>query len=253
MKYYDKFYEIDNNRYYTITADDDLYIATESVLKIGKSFLLHRPKYLTQGFKLLKISSPIASLFSVVSELKPKKGQDTEFEDMIRYEGISNSKLKSLIEANYNIVFDEQKKLLKAYYEDAFKKCEEDKYNGVLNDKECMNKMVALETRMNNDLRTIDRNNPLKNGSITLTSPEYVGDLMLRGLMAKGLKHLFTEKVTTFVSNVYLYELDCFGTLTIYRVVTIKNVAKTIDTFIYDRKLIKKFLNHVYENDKEEK
>ena len=76
---------------------------------------------------------------------------------------------------------------------------------------------------------------------------------MLRGLMAKGLNHLFTEKVTTFVSNVYLYELDCFGTLTIYRVVTIKNVTKTIDTFIYDRKLIKKFLDHVYENDKEEK
>ena len=65
MKNYKQFYEIDNNRYYTITADDELYLGTESFLKIGKKKLFRKQKTLTTGFKLLKMSAPISILFNV--------------------------------------------------------------------------------------------------------------------------------------------------------------------------------------------
>ena len=95
----------------------------------------------------------------------------------------------------------------------------------------------------------INKNNPVKNGMITLKSPLHTGNTIIKTMVRSGLEHLYTEKVTNFVSNVYLYEQDCFGTLTIYRIIIVKNVVKTIDTFIYDKKLIEAFLKTMYENE----
>ena len=68
-------------------------------------------------------------------------------------------------------------------------------------------------------------------------------------MVKNGLEHLYTEKVTNFVNNVFLYDLDCFGTVTIYKVITVKNVVKSVESFIYDRKLIEELMKFIYEND----
>ena len=63
----------------------------------------------------------------------------------------------------------------------------------------------------------------------------------------KKISALQARSVNAFTKNVFLYEQDEFGTLTIYKIITIKNVVKTIDTFIYDKKLIECLLKTLYE------
>ena len=72
----------------------------------------------------------------------------------------------------------------------------------------------------------------------------------MKGMLNSGLNHLYTERITTFVSNIFLYNVDVFGKVTIYRLLAVKSKIKSVDTFVYDRKLINEFLNHVYENNK---
>lgn len=250
MKHYDKFYEVENNRYYTINADGDLYIATESVLKIGKTPIFRRDKHLTQGFKLLKVSSPIATLFTAISDLKPQKGQDQEYEDMIRYEKINNDDIQSTIVETYNQVFEGQKELLKAFYDEQIKTTNENYKTGALSREEYTDRVARLEVALENDIKVVDKNNPLLSGQISMVSPIYKGDLVVKGMLNSGLNHLYTERITTFVSNIFLYNVDVFGKVTIYRLLAVKNKIKSVDTFVYDRKLINEFLNHVYENNK---
>ena len=97
MKHYKKFYEIGNNRYYTIVADDEMYIASESFLQLGKKNLFRKQKYLNTGFKLLKFSSPIAQLFNALDNLEPSKKQRYDSDDLIIFSYlISKLKIRSL-------------------------------------------------------------------------------------------------------------------------------------------------------------
>ena len=232
MKYYKKFYEVENNKYYVLEADDELYVATESILKIGKKKFSKKYEELVQGFKLLKLSAPIAVLFNLILDRKAKDNPISE--DMVTYEKLSNKFVKDSIKNNYDIVFDEQLKQLEEWYDDLSKK---------VNDK---NKLIKKYNELKDH---INRNNPTKNGLINLTNVDYTESNIIKCMVKNGLEHLYTEKVTNFVNNVFLYDLDCFGTVTIYKIITIKNVVKSIESFIYDRKLIEELMKFIYEND----
>ena len=78
MKYYKKFYEVENNKYYILEADDELYVATESFLKIGKKKFSNKYEELVQGFKLLELSAPIAVLFNLILDRKAKDNPISE-------------------------------------------------------------------------------------------------------------------------------------------------------------------------------
>lgn len=249
MKHFKKFLEIGNNAYYTITADDDLYIATEAYLRLGKKGFFKREDKLTQGFKLLKVTPCIGILFNRLANIGKLPNQKDVSEDMIKYKIIDNIKLQQEIYKTYDKSFDEQQKSLDKWFDDASKH-----YKSKLKEKEINQKTYdMLMTDLSNSYMThseiINKNNPVKNGMITLKSPLHTGNAIIKAMVRSGLEHLYTEKVTNFVSNVYLYEQDCFGTLTIYRIITVKNVVKTIDTFIYDKKLIEAFLKTMYENE----
>ena len=232
MKYYKKFYEVENNKYYVLEADDELYVATESILKIGKKKFSKKYEELVQGFKLLKLSAPVAVLFNIILDMKAKDNSISE--DMKTYERLSNKFVKDSIKSNYDIVFDEQLKQLEEWYDDLSKKVDD------------KNKLI----KKYNELKDcINRNNPTKNGLINLTNVDYTECNIVRSMVKNGLEHLYTEKVTNFVNNVFLYDLDCFGTVTIYKVTTVKNVVKSIESFIYDRKLIEELMKFIYEND----
>lgn len=232
MKHYKKFYEVENNKYYLLNADDELYIATESVLKIGKKKFSKKYEELVQGFKLLKFSVPVAVLFNLILDLKPKNKSD--YEDMTTYERIPNKTVKESIKNNYDIVFNEQLRQLEDWYDDMSEKTDD------------KNKLI----RKYNELKEqINRNNPTKNGIINLNNIDYTECNIIRSMVKSGLEHLYTEKVTNFVNNVFLYDLDCFGTVTIYKIITVKNVVKSIESFIYDKKLIEELMKYIYEND----
>lgn len=228
MKNYKQFYEIDNNRYYTITADDELYLGTESFLKIGKKKLFRKQKTLTTGFKLLKMSAPISILFNTLDSVEPSKLQPYDGDDMVVYDKIDNFKLKEDIKKAYTQVIDDE---IKSLEQQGIELIEDGK--------------IDLAKPLQKYIEDLKKVNPLK--GIDLEEPKHTAGLIIKYMLKSNLEHLYTEDVTAFAKDVYLYEQDCFGTLTIYRVKTIKNVVKTIDTFIYDKELIGNLLKTIYE------
>ena len=228
MEHYKKFYEIGNNKYYTIVADDEMYIATESFLQLGKKKLFRKQKSLNTGFKVLKFSSPIAQLFVALDSLEPSKKQRYDSDDLVIYNHIDNKELKENIKKAYlQAINDEIENMEKQKKEliddgriDIAESCEE-----------YINKL--------NELDPMD--------GIDLETPEHTSCMIIKTMLREGLEHLFTERVNAFTKNVYLYEQDEFGTLIIYKIITVKNVVKTIDTFIYDKKLIECLLKTLYE------
>ena len=229
MKHYKKFYEIGNNRYYTIVADDEMYIANESFLNLGKKKLFRKQKDLVTGFKVLKFSSPIAQLFMALDNLKPKNNQRYDSDDLIIYNHINNKKLKESIKNSYLEVYNQEIQSAKKQKEDF----EKEKGN-----EEIVKKLTDYINKLEN-LNLMDR--------IDLEIPEFTGCMIIKTMLRDGIKHLFTERVNAFTKNVYLYDQDEFGTLTIYKIITVKNVVKTIDTFIYDKRLVECLLKTLYE------
>ena len=228
MKHYKKFYEIGNNRYYTIVADDEMYIANESFLKVKTKKLFRKEKELNTGFKVLKFSPAIAKLFNELANLKPKKNQRYDADDLIIYKHINNRKLKESIEKAYTEVIDNTiKEILNL----------QNKYIAEGNTK--------LADSCADYLQKLKHVDPLE--GIDLVSPEHTACNIIKTMLKNGLEHLYTERVNAFTNNVYLYEQDEFGTLTIYKIITIKNVVKDINTFIYDKNLVECLLKTLYE------
>lgn len=228
MKHYKKFYEIGNNRYYTIVADDEEYIASESFLNVGKKRLFGKQKDLVTGFKLLKFSPPIAQLFNALDNLEPSKKQRYDTDDLVIYEHIDNKELKSNIKH-------------------AYKQAIQDEINSLLQKQTELissgnQKAADVCKKYIEDLKHV---NPMS--GIDLGNLEHTGCMIIKTMLREGLEHLYTERVNAFSKNVYLYEQDEFGTLTIYKIFTIKNVVKSIDTFIYDKKLVECLLKTLYE------
>ncbi len=228
MKHYKKFYEIGNNRYYTIVADDEMYIGTESFLAIGKKRLFRKQKELNTGFKLLKFSSSIAQLFNALDNLEPCKKQKYDSDDLIIYDHIDNKKLKDTIKDTYLAAYNDEVKNVEKQRDELI---EEGKLDLAESCEEYLKHLEKLDLMDGIDLET----------------PEHTGCMIIKTMLREGLEHLYTERVNAFTKNVYLYEQDEFGNLTIYRLITVKNVVKTIDTFIYDKKLIECLLKTLYE------
>lgn len=228
MEHYKKFYEVGNNRYYTITADNEEYIASESFLNVGKKRLFRKQKYLVTGFKLLKFSAPIAQLFNALDNLEPSKKQRYDADELVIYNHIDNKELKKNIKAAYTqAIQDEITNMMQQQTE-------------LIG--EGKPELAESCNRYIEDLKKLD---PME--GIDLEIPEHTGCMLIKTMLREGLEHLYTERVNAFTKNVYLYEQDEFGNLTIYKVITIKNVVKTIDTFIYDKKLVECLLKTIYE------
>lgn len=241
-KSYKKFYEIGNNRYYTLVADQELYIATESFIKVAPRFSFLKPKTLTQGLKLLKLTAPVTILFNLVvnTKLDKKRNKKDTADELLKYEVVDHKVVKDLIKAAYMDNVEQQKEELNEWLKDMRVEVEEkiSDGKGAVNAKEFEEKMKVFYTRYDRALKLIEKNNPLGK-TIIVDDSQATAFTKLKFVK---VKHLYTEKVTNLVENKYFYELDTFGTLTIYRMITVKNVTKTIDTFIYDKKLLKELL-----------
>ena len=234
MKHYNKFYEIGNNKYYTLVADGDLFLGTESFIQVGKN-IFGRPKLLTQGFKLLEITVPISMLFLAIDNLKPKKNQKYDSDDIIEYDLIDINELKRELIAQYENAMALQHAEVDSYYQTEIDFAETESAKKI------------LRSKKEEAHKVIEKNNPLN--KLDLVNPIHTGCATIKSMLRSGLKHLYTSKVTAFASNVFLYEQDCFGQITIYRIMTIKNVVKSIDSFIYDKNLISAFLKNVEEKE----
>lgn len=248
-KRYKKFYEVGNNSYYTIVADGETYLATETFIPVQRRLKFMKPYKLMQGLKLIKFSTPIAILFQTILDSKPRKNQSLEYKDMIKYIKPKNRDIRAKIKDVYDIVNDEQIKKLDDWYKNIaneIRKSLKEKNDYTVDEYKKI--MKVYDDRYKNSINIIKEHNPL-NTTIDISDKEYTASKGVKSLIHNGLEHLYTEKVTAFCDNVYLYELDEFSTLTIYRVITVKGIIKTIDTFIYNKDIIKALFDSEYNKD----
>lgn len=228
-----KFHEVENNRYYLLPFDDELHIATESVLRLEKRFLFFKKKEtLTQGLKLLQLTGPILSLFSEILNTNVDK-EDKEFPDMTTYEKVDNVELRKRIESVYRDTLDAQIRQAKESFE-AWK----DDFilnNKDLSDDEVNNIISVNEQRLNQNITSIKTHNIFSSLSFKWKTGE---NLIIKKMLDNNMEFLYSQKIGSNYKIYYLYELDVFGTLTIYKIHCAKDVVKTIETFIYNREII---------------
>ena len=232
-KRYIKFYEIENNAYYLVPFDDELHIATESFLPIQKKFLwFKKTNKFTQGLKLLQLTGPITLLFDAVLNTEVDK-EDKDFPDMTTYKKVDNVELRKKIESIYKDNMDAQIRIQKENFE-AWR----DDFildNKELSDEEVDRIINVNQERLEQNILAIKSHNIFNSLSFKWKTGE---NAIIKKMLDNNMEFLYSQKNGAFHKIYYLYELDIFGTLTIYKVQCVKDVVKTIETFIYNKEII---------------
>lgn len=241
-KPYIKFYEVGNNRYYYLVADGDLYIATESFIDVGNKKLFKK-KELIQGLKLLKVTPILAILFSKVADAEVTL-ENKEYPDMTEYNVVDSSEIKKYIKDTYNEIADETKKDLLKEKDIMIKSISESD----ISSSEFESAINKINKSIDDALKMVDEYDPLKLVNLDVRADNKCS--IICDMCKNNIKHLYSEKINNFAKNVYMYDNDKYGTLTIYKIIVIKNTIKTIDTFIYNRDIISALMSKMEENEK---
>jgi len=228
-----KFHEIENNAYYLVPFDDELHIATESFLQLQNKFLwFKRRKKFTQGLKLLQLTGPITLLFDAILNTDVDK-EDKDFSDMTTYKKVDNVELRKKIESIYKDNMDAQIRVQRENFEmwrDDFILNNEE-----LSDEEVDNIINTNQERLEQNILAIKSHNIFNSLSFKWKAGECA---IVKKMLDNNMEFLYSQKIDANYKIYYLYELDIFGTLTIYKVQTVKEIVKTIETFIYNREII---------------
>jgi hypothetical protein len=234
-KDYKKFYSIGQNRYYLLKYEDELHLVTESFLK-KKEFLFFK-KEIKQGLKLLKLTAPISILFQKILECE-LESEDKEFPDMNRYTLVNNTELRKEIEQNYKDCIAQQELEMREDF-----KCWVDDFiltnTGKMKETEMNNVISVSRNRLEDQIRRFKEMSPLSAISFKWNNKD---NLIVKKMLENNMEFLYSQKVGANYKIYYLYELDTFGTVTIYEVHCVKNVVKSISTFIYNRTIIEKMI-----------
>lgn len=235
-KDYKKFYELENNKYYLLKFDNELHIATENVLRLGGKYI---KKELTQSFKLLELTPPLLFLFQELINCDVDK-VDEEFKDMTTYKKIDNLKLRKNIEKNYMDITNGVIDQIRSEFEDWLGEFALNNPN--VSDEEFAKIEEINRARIENEIETIKDQSPIN----FLDFKYKPGDnLIIKKFLNENFEYLYTQRIGSNYKITYLYDLDIFGTITIYKIHTVKNVVKTIETFIYNREIIQEMLAYI--------
>lgn len=236
-KKYIKFFETGNNIYYLLPVQDELHIVTESILPIQKNFLFFKyNKNLIQGIKLLELTAPISMLFQEVISADVEK-EDEEFPDMTTYKKIDNISLRTNIENTYKNILDQRVFEMKDEFEmwladlalENPKMSEED-FNNIEN---------ANRARLEDNIKAVKEHSPLNFLSFKWKNGE---NLIVKKMLDNNMEFLYSQKIGSNYRIYYLYEVDVYGVVTIYKIHCVKDVVKTIETFIYNREIIQELI-----------
>lgn len=232
-KQFIKFYEIDNNAYYLLPFDDELHIATESFLPIEKKFLWFRKRTkLVQGLKLLQLTGPINLLFDAILNADVAE-KDEDFPDMTTYKKVDNIELRKKIEFVYRNTLDNQ--IREA--QETFDRWKEDFIldNEELSDEEIEKTIKTGEKRLEQTISSMKTHNIFSSLSFKWKAGE---NAIVKKMLDNNMEFLYSQKIGANYKIYYLYDLDDFGTVTIYKIHCVKEITKSVETFIYNRTLI---------------
>lgn len=244
-KPYKIFHEIGNNRYYILKVENMLYIGTESFIKAKKRFSTQKYDYFTQGFKLMETSPIMLLLFNMIKkEVNVLPEQEDLHEGDLKYSVLDHKKVISTIIDTYEESLEREKELAEDSLEETIDSLDKD-------DKDYDSKIALLKARHKKFLKVLEDYNPIgtKYRLNHINSKD-----SLYSMIKEGKNHLYTEAMNSFADITYLYELDDYATLTIYKIIKVKTrkgeKIKSVDTFIYNKDIIEKFFNKLESEDK---
>ena len=236
-KRYIKFFETGNNNYYLLPVQDELHIVTESILPVQKRFLFFkRNKNLIQGLKLLELTAPISMLFQEIINADVDK-KDEEFPDMTTYKKVDNMNLRTNLENSYKAALDERVLNMKQDFEEWLNNVEETTPN--ITEEELKKIEVSNRRRLEQNIMAVKEHSPLNFISFKWKSGE---NLIIKKMLDNNMEFLYSQKIGSNYKIYYLYDLDLFGTVTIYKIHCVKDVVKTMETFIYNREIIQEMI-----------
>lgn len=242
-KRYIKFHEIGNNKYYLLPFSDELHIVTESVLPIQKKFLFFKKKKdLVQGIKLLELTAPISMLLQEVISADIDQ-KDEEFPDMTTYKKVDNLKMRKTLEEYYMSALNERIEQMEADFDSWLENIRETMNN--LDENELSKIENANKKRLEQNIDAVKSHSPLNFMSFKWKSGE---NLVIKRMLDSNLEFLYSQKIGSNYKIYYLYEVDVFGVVTIYKIHCVKDIIKTMETFIYNREVIQEMMSCMVNN-----
>lgn len=243
-KRYIKFFETGNNRYYLLPFSDELHIVTESILPIEKKFLFFKKKKdLVQGIKLLELTAPISMLFQEIinADIDTK---DEEFPDMTTYKKVNNVEIRKTLEEYYKDALDVRVVEMENEFNNWLEGIRENLTN--LDEKELKQIENTNRKRLEQNIMAVKEHSPLNFMSFKWKTGE---NLVIKRMLDNNMEFLYSQKIGSNYKIYYLYELDVFGVVTIYKIHCVKDIVKTIETFIYNREIIQELMACMANND----
>lgn len=242
-KRYIKFHEVGNNKYYLLPFSDELHIVTESILPIQKKFLFFKKKKdLVQGIKLLELTAPISMLLQEVISADVDT-KDEEFPDMTTYKKIDNLKMRKTLEEYYMSALNERIEQMEADFDSWLEDIRETMNN--LDESELNKIENANRKRLEQNIDAVKSHSPLNFMSFKWKSGE---NLVIKRMLDSNLEFLYSQKIGSNYKIYYLYEVDVFGVVTIYKIHCVKDIIKTMETFIYNREVIQEMMSCMINN-----
>lgn len=242
-KRYIKFYEVGNNKYYLLPFSDELHIVTESILPIQKKFLFFKKKKdLVQGIKLLELTAPISMLLQEVISADVDT-KDEEFPDMTTYKKVDNLKMRKTLEEYYMSALNERIEQMEADFDSWLEGIRETMNN--LDESELNKIENANRKRLEQNIDAVKSHSPLNFMSFKWKSGE---NLVVKRMLDSNLEFLYSQKIGSNYKIYYLYEVDVFGVVTIYKIHCVKDIIKTMETFIYNREIIQEMMSCMINN-----
>ena len=236
-KRYIKFFETGNNKYYLLPFSDELHIVTESILPIEKKFLFFKKKKdLVQGIKLLELTAPISMLFQEIinADIDTK---DEEFPDMTTYKKVNNVEIRKTLEEYYKDALDIRVEEMENEFNNWLEGIRENLTN--LDEKELKQIENTNRKRLEQNIMAVKEHSPLNFMSFKWKTGE---NLVIKRMLDNNMEFLYSQKIGSNYKIYYLYELDVFGVVTIYKIHCVKDIIKTIETFIYNREIIQELM-----------
>ena len=243
-KRYIKFFETGNNKYYLLPFSDELHIVTESILPIEKKFLFFKKKKdLVQGIKLLELTAPISMLFQEIinADIDTK---DEEFPDMTTYKKVNNVEIRKTLEEYYKDALDIRVGEMENEFNNWLEGIRENLTN--LDEKELKQIENTNRKRLEQNIMAVKEHSPLNFMSFKWKTGE---NLVIKRMLDNNMEFLYSQKIGSNYKIYYLYELDVFGVVTIYKIHCVKDIIKTIETFIYNREIIQELMACMANND----
>lgn len=236
-KRYIKFFEVDSNRYYLLPIANELHIVTETILPIERKFLwFKKKKDLVQGLKLLELTAPISMLFQEIINADVDK-KDEDFPDMTTYKKVDNISLRTNLENSYKIALDEKIEEMRNDFEEWLDNIEATTPD--ITEEELYKIKCANRGRLEQNIMAVKEHSPLNSINFKWKSGE---NLIVKRMLDNNMEFLYTQKIGSNYKIYYLYELDMFGVVTIYKIHCVKDIVKSIETFIYNREIIQELI-----------